>query len=116
MSCGCRPLPEHAIAAGCTLEPSAMPARANAFERLFARALMRREASLGQLVWTLRWSDEIEAEARALAAAESECCSFFTFELSRQDEHLRWSVAVPPGREDTLALLDRLVGSMPASP
>jgi hypothetical protein len=115
MSCGCRPLPEEAIAAGCTLEPSAMPARADAFERLFARALLRREASPGQLVWTLRWSDEIEAEARALAAAESLCCSFFTFELSRQDQHLRWSVAVPPGREDTLALLDRLVGSTPAN-
>jgi hypothetical protein len=116
MSCGCRPLPEEAAAAGCTLEPSAMPARAEAFERLFARALLRREASPGRLVWTLRGSDEILAEARALAAAESECCSFFTFELERQGEQLRWSVTVPPGREDTLALLDRLVGSVPASP
>jgi hypothetical protein len=104
-------LPEEAAAAGCTLEPGAMPARALAFERLFSRALLRREAAPGQIVWILRGSDEIETEARALAAAESECCSFFAFELSRRGEELRWSVSVPPGREDTLALLDRLVGS-----
>ena len=71
----------------------------------------RREASPRQLVWMLAWSEPVETEARDMAQAESKCCSFFAFELERQGAELRWSMMVPWGREETLALPDCLVGS-----
>ena len=69
---------------------------------------MSREATASRAVWTLRWSPEVEAEARALAAAESGCCSVFAFDLERHGDDLRWTTEVPAGREAALVMLDRI--------
>ncbi len=84
-SCGCAPALDvgAAQAAGCTLDPAEIPDRGEAFRGLFSRALKRRVSSSSEAEWTLGWSAPGEAEVRALAAAESGCCSFFAFDIDR---------------------------------
>ena len=111
-SCGCGPAldVQTAQAAGCTLDAAQIPDRGEAFRSLFSRALTRRETSPVKAVWTLAWSQAVEAEARALAAAEAGCCSFFDFALHRRGPDLVWEARVPPGRESALAMIDRIAG------
>ncbi len=109
-SCGCKTVIDEptARAVGCTLDARDMPARSEAFRTLFATALKRRSSAPGRVEWTLAWSPQVESDARALAAAESGCCSFFSFDLERSGTELRWTARTPPGREDALHLLDRI--------
>jgi hypothetical protein len=108
--CGCAPArdEETARAVGCTLDASAMPDRKRSFRALFARGLLRREGHANRSTWTFAWSPELERDARDLAAAESGCCSFFEFDLSRIGDELRWTTKVPLGREQALGMLDRM--------
>lgn len=108
--CGCGPALDEktARAEGCTLDASAMPDRKRSFRDLFARGLLRRERDANRSTWTFAWSPELERDARALAAAESGCCSFFEFDLTRSGDELRWTTRVPPGREQALGMLDRI--------
>ena len=94
--------------AGCTLDAAAMPRRERAFRALFSRGLLRRESAGDRATWTFRWSPELEDDARALAAAESGCCTFFEFDLRRDGPELRWTTRVPAGRERVLDMLDRI--------
>lgn len=109
-SCGCETVIDAptARAVGCTLDERDMPTRTEAFRTLFATALKRRVSAPGQVEWTLAWSPQVESDARALAAAESGCCSFFSFDLERSGTELRWTARTPPDREDALRLLDRI--------
>jgi hypothetical protein len=54
------------------------------------------------------YSPELEAEARALAAAEVGCCSFFEFDIARRGNELHWTTVVPPGKASALSMLDEL--------
>jgi hypothetical protein len=50
----------------------------------------------------------LRERVRDLTARESECCSFFTFELAGSDADLELTVGVPAERRDVLAgLADR---------
>jgi hypothetical protein len=102
--CGCSSSAARDL--GCTLDDDSLGARVAAFRDLFARGLLRRESAPGRAEWIFAWSPELEAEARALAIAERACCSFFTFEITRDSDMLRWIATAPPERRDTLALLD----------
>jgi hypothetical protein len=111
-SCGCGPsLQDRAEAVGCTLSPEDLPRRGEELRALFARGLKRREASGTRAVWTFAWSPELERDARALAAAEQGCCSFWRFDLRRTGDELRWEAAVPPDRADAIALLDGIAAA-----
>jgi hypothetical protein len=108
--CGCGPALDQKSAreAGCTLDASAMPDRERSFRALFARGLLRREGDANRSTWAFAWSPELERDARALAAAESGCCSFFDFDLRRNGDELHWTTKVPAGREQMLGILDRM--------
>ena len=59
----------------------------------------------GRLRLTLRRDRGVAARAAELAAAETECCSFFTFALTIANDSLVLDVTVPPARA---AILDAL--------
>jgi hypothetical protein len=52
---------------------------------------------------TLDGGDEVTARVQDLTARETQCCSFFTFELSPAAHGLRLHVQVPP---EQVAVLD----------
>lgn len=111
-SCGCGPtIEDRAELVGCTLPREDMPRRGDEFRDLFARALKRREADGTRVLWTFAWTPELERDARALAAAEQGCCSFWRFDLRRSGDELHWEANVPPDRVDTIAMLDGIAAA-----
>lgn len=111
--CGCGPsMAEQARAFGCTLPDAEMPGRGEAFRALFSRGLRRREVGVDRAVWTFAWSADLERDARALAAAEQGCCSFWTFEIQRIGDELRWQAQVPADRANAIQLLDAIARSV----
>lgn len=85
--------------------------RGEEFRRLFARGLKHREVEGARAVWTFAWTPELERDARALAAAERGCCSFWSFDLRRSGGDLRWEARVPPDRIEAIAMLDSIAAS-----
>ncbi|XXX82362.1 hypothetical protein WMF30_26765 [Sorangium sp. So ce134] len=65
-----------------------MSERLDEFRALLARCLVRRERLEGGFLWILRADPGIEEEARALAAREQVCCSFFLFDISSDGQEL----------------------------
>lgn len=87
----------------CTLPTADRPLRLAEFDRLFRTALRdveRRDASWMRL--RLAVADGAEAQARDLAARESQCCSFFAFDVRRDGDDLVVDVRVPADRSDVL--------------
>ena len=90
----------------CGLPASEQPLRIAAFEDFFAsavRAVDRVEPT--RLHLGLDRDPAVAARAAALAVAESDCCSFFTFTLTAVPDALTLEVEVP---EDMSAVLDGL--------
>lgn len=111
-SCGCGPtMEDRAVSVGCTLRREDMAERGEEFRRLFARGLKHREVRGARAVWTFAWTPELERDARALAAAEQGCCSFWSFDLRRTGNELRWEAEVPPDRIDAIAMLDGIAAT-----
>jgi hypothetical protein len=89
----------------CTLPTVDRPLRLAEFDDLFATAL-RGQRRLSPQV--LRWSLDPEAEdaARDLTARETQCCSFFSFDVTAATgAELVVEVTVPPAHS---AVLDAL--------
>jgi hypothetical protein len=89
----------------CTLPTVERPLREREFTALFARNLR----AVGQVDPTrvdLMLDPESETVARDLAARETSCCSFFTFEFESTAEALTMRIAVP---EQHSAVLNALV-------
>jgi hypothetical protein len=103
---------EQARDLGCTLPDAEMPGRGEAFRALFSRGLLRREVSAERAAWTFSWSADLERDARALAAAEQGCCSFWIFDIQRIGDELRWQAQVPPDRANAIQLLDAIARSV----
>jgi hypothetical protein len=59
------------------------------YRAVFAH-LVAREPFPGGFAWRFRAEPGLEAELRTLATLERSCCSFFTFDLKRDSEHLVW--------------------------
>lgn len=117
-SCGCGPLPvDRARAVGCTLPDAELPERGDELRRIFRRGLKHREVRGDRAIWTFAWSPDLERDAQALARAEQGCCSFWTFDLRREGDDLRWEAVAPPDRRDAILLLDEIAReSMASSP
>jgi hypothetical protein len=97
----------------CTLPTTEVPLRAAEFDRLFTERLLAAER-IGETELRLRLTggEPTAAWARDLAAREAACCSFFTFDIRREDElHVWMTVTVPPRHTDVLAALAARAGA-----
>ena len=95
-------MPDHPIA--CTLTPDGMTARLALIDALAADGLIDRTATDVGLRVRLRDTTEIERRTRALVAAESTCCAFLDFDLSRSDGALVLDIAGPAGARPVIEL------------
>ncbi|WP_231605797.1 hypothetical protein [Micromonospora sp. HK10] len=94
----------------CTLPTAEQPLRLAEFDRFFQDAVRGVDRlSAGWLLLRLDGAEQTERAARDLAARESSCCSFFTFDISRADATgLTLDVRVPAAHVDILdALAER---------
>jgi hypothetical protein len=92
----------------CTLPTTERPLRVAEFDDLFAAAVRgvdRRDPT--SLILTLADAPGRAELVRDLTARETDCCSFFAFQLTDGDP-LRLEISVPPAHRDVLdALADR---------
>jgi|SRR5450755_252331 len=97
----------------CTLPTSERPLRAAEFDGFFSEAVLGVErAGPGRLRLELRASPQVAVRAAELMAAETACCSFFTFTLTATNGRLVLDVAVPAAHVGVLAALaDRAMES-----
>jgi hypothetical protein len=90
----------------CTLPTSQLPLRVAEFDGLFTDAVRGIER-IGptRLRLELEASPQVAGRAAKLVAAETECCSFFTFTLTATGGALALEVSVP---EPQIGVLDGL--------
>ncbi len=81
------------------------------FDRFFAEAVRgMRQPERTRLELVV--DPACESRARDLAALETACCSFFSFEFGTAGADLIMSIAVPIGRIEVLDALRRRVATM----
>jgi hypothetical protein len=82
------------------------PLRAAEFDRLFAETLIRQErvSATGLRLW-LSGGAAVTSWMRDLAARETECCSFFQFAVSADEDGTMVDVAVPAAYVNVLDAL-----------
>jgi hypothetical protein len=86
-------MPELPIA--CTLSPDSMAARLALIGALAVDGLLDRRRTPRGLRVRLRDSPDIERRTRELVAAESACCAFLDFALSRDNGDLVLDISGP---------------------
>jgi hypothetical protein len=96
----------------CTLPTAEQPLRLAEFDEVFGRAVRGAEwAGKSRLRLDLHPVPGIAGRVADLAAAETGCCSFFTFTLTIADGTLLLEVSVPPTHAGVLdALGARVTG------
>jgi hypothetical protein len=88
----------------CTLPSSERPLRAAQFDDLFAEAVLGAErADPNRLRLTMQPEAHIARQVAALAATETQCCSFFTFTLTVANDSLLLDITVPESHVAVLA-------------
>ena len=101
--------------AACTLPTAERPLRLADFDDLFASSLRSIERTGGSAVRLLLAGDAgLVARTRALAHAESACCSFFTFDVTPlEEERVAFDVSVPAVYVEVLdGLIDRAAAAL----
>ena len=94
----------------CTLPTPEQPLRVAEFDALFA-AHLKTFTRHNPTTLDLTLAAEAQATTADLTARETECCSFFHFELTPiENNHLRLRIAVPPTHT---AVLDALTTRLP---
>lgn len=95
------------IPESCTLPTAEQPVRVAEFDHLFADAVRAvRRPGPGRL--ELLMDPAAESVARDLAARESGCCSFFTFDFTPTETELVMGIEVPDARTEVLDSLAAL--------
>ena len=95
----------------CTLPTAERPLRAADFAALITDGVQGAERpEPTRLHLDLRPGAEVAARVAGLAAAETECCSFFTFALTATGGALSLDITVPAAHT---AILDALAGLGP---
>ena len=90
----------------CTLPTAEQPLRVAAFDRLFAGTVLGVERTAPtRLHLDLRPDPQVAGQVAELAAAETSCCSFFTFMLTVAGGSLGLDIDVPTSY---VAVLDAL--------
>lgn len=94
------------VPAACTLPTVEQPLRRAEFDALFSQDVIDiAQASPQQVTLTLRAEPEVAARAAKLAAAETGCCSFFTFGFTITDGRVDMVISAASPHEDVLAAL-----------
>ena len=93
----------------CTLPTAEQPFRVAEFDSLFAEHLQR-VTRVDPATLDLTLAAEAHDTAAELTARETECCSFFRFELTPDGEHLGLRITVPPAHVDVLDALSARYG------
>jgi hypothetical protein len=90
----------------CTLPTLEQPLRREEFDDLFAQDVIRIDhVSTQQFRLELRAGPVVAARAATLAAKETGCCSFFTFQLTLSDGQISMTVSAEGAHEPVLAAL-----------
>ncbi len=89
----------------CTLDPEHILARVGEWVALARDHLHSRAVGDGEVTGVYERREDVRARLEALIQAEQECCSFLEFALDEQGDHIRVTVAYPPGAESILALV-----------
>ena len=94
------------LLSACTLPTLEQPLRRKEFDDFFADDVLEvtRPAN-GQVRLVLRPDPAVAARAAALAAKETQCCSFFAFELAIGDGSLTMRISVAEQHEPVLGAL-----------
>lgn len=93
-----------APAIACSLDAGSVPDRISDWQALVARAV-RREPVTGGVALEFSASPELVAEVARLAAAEQDCCTFFTFTLTMTTGQVRLEVLAPEDAADVVAAM-----------
>lgn len=94
--------PDGWVPAACTLPTTEQPLRIAEFDDLFATVRGAERPEPTRLILSL---DAPAAAVRDLAARESECCSFFGFDVTERPGGVRLTIDVPPAHVDVLDAL-----------
>jgi hypothetical protein len=97
----------------CTLTPDAMTARRALIDSLAAEGLLDRTVTDAGLRLRLRDTPEIERRTRELIAAESACCAFLDFELTRDGGDLVLDVSGPADARPVIEAFFALADAFP---
>lgn len=99
----------------CTLSSAGRQARALEFSETFAETVRRVDRpEQTRLRLELETGPASAARVAALVAAETSCCSFFTFTLTAAAGSLSLDVVVPPAQLPVLdALAERAAANLP---
>jgi hypothetical protein len=82
--------------AACTLPTAERPTRQNDFDEMFSRDVLGVQRESGQRVrLDLRPDPAAVARAAGLAVQETECCSFFTFDLTIRKGRASLAIEAP---------------------
>jgi hypothetical protein len=93
----------------CSLPTTERPVRVAEFDQLFERVVTMQRTEPTRLDLVL--PRDAEATARDLAARESECCSFFTFEFETAGDDVVMHVGVLPQQVEVLDAIQARVAS-----
>ncbi|WP_255354803.1 MerR family DNA-binding protein [Cellulomonas sp. Leaf334] len=88
----------------CSLDAGSVPDRISEWQALVARAVSR-ESITGGVALQFAASPELVAEVARLAAAEQDCCTFFTFTLTMTTGQVRLEVQAPQDAADVVAAM-----------
>ncbi|MBI4942119.1 MAG: MerR family transcriptional regulator [Actinobacteria bacterium] len=91
-------------AVACSLDAGSVPDRISDWQALVGRAVAR-EPITGGMALQFAATPDLVAEAARLAAAEQDCCSFFTFTLRMTTGQVRLEVQAPEAAADVVAAM-----------
>jgi hypothetical protein len=80
----------------CTLNPAQLRDRVAAIDSLASDALLGQDEIAGGVRSRFRRTPDVEARVRELVAAESSCCRFLSFDVSRGDGELWLEITGSP--------------------
>jgi hypothetical protein len=95
----------------CALLPTELTQRAAEFRRLFSQHLVDRSRDGSTVIWRFRAAPGVEEGSRRLASLERACCDGLTFEITRTQDFVTWSISGPTRAK---TLLDEFA-SMPST-
>lgn len=101
------------VPSACTLPSVEQPLRRDEFDELFSQDVLTiAQTSPHEVRLALRADPEVASRAARLAAQESNCCSFFAFELTITSDEIALVVSTPPAQAAVLAALAARVQTM----
>jgi hypothetical protein len=78
--------------------------RLDAYRRLFAAALVRRERRDDVAVFAFRAGDRTRATLEELVRREAACCPFVSYRVETTGDEIVWTIANPVAGEDRAAV------------